>query len=83
MNGKIVLLSVIISTLIVVSMNTGILNDGENQMPDLTGQAALDIESLQGSNIASFAFSNIIIFLVLTGVVYLFVRGVVGSFRRS
>ena len=79
MNGKMLLLSLIISALVVASMNTSVLTDGEGQV----GTAALDIESLQGGNIASFAFSNIIIFLVLTGVVYLFVRSVVGSFRRS
>jgi len=76
MNGKILLVSVVLSALIVISVNTGILT-GEVSISDMFEKAALDL-----GNIASFAFSNLVIFLILTGIIYLFVRGVVSSFGK-
>lgn len=79
MSGKILILSLVISILIVASINSGLLEN--NDITGSTSTANLDINSFSG-DVVYFAIGNIIILIILTGVVYLFMRGICKSFGR-
>lgn len=79
MNGKILFLSMIISILIIASMNSSLLTRNETINPD---SSSAQLQGYAEGNILSIAANNITIFFILTVVVYFVMRSISGSFGR-
>jgi len=80
MNSKIMLFSLLVSALMLVSINANMLESNDIQAP--ANSASLDLGSF-GGNIAEFAIGNIVVYLIITGIVYFFARSICRSFGRA
>ena len=79
MNGKILIVSLVISALMITSVHSGLLDSGS--AIGSASSASLDMNNF-GGDIIQFAVGNVIVLLMLTGIIYFFVRGVCRSFGK-
>ena len=80
MKGKMPLLSLVLSALILVSMNS-YTPGGGNGIADSVGRATLDMGNIGGGDIMSFTVGNLTVYFILTAVLYFILRSISSSFR--